>query len=172
MTLFDIKIVIMKRSNVLTWNDYFMYIAKLSAMRSKDPRIQVGACIVDEENRISGIGYNGMPRGCHDDEFPWYSRADAKTFLDSKHAYVCHAEVNAIMNCGHTNLKNNSMYCTHYPCNECAKLIIQSGIRNVIYLEEHRPNEEPYLATQKMFRASGVNIIKLFPTFDKIEIYL
>lgn len=157
---------------VIPWDDYFMYVAKLSSMRSKDPRIKVGACVVDSNNRIKGIGYNGFPRGCSDKEFPWTSRDDAKSFYESKHAYVCHAELNAVMNCGNTELNNMSLYCTHFPCNDCAKVIIQSGIKKVIYLGEHRPNEEPYLATRRMFKASGVNILKLMPSVLEINLTL
>ena len=120
------------RTSTLSWDDYFMSIAFLSAMRSKDPSTQVGACIVNNENKIVGIGYNGFPRGCDDDKLPW-SRI-GNTSLDTKYPYVCHAEMNAILNKNEANITGSRMYVALFPCNECAKLIIQSGIKEIIYL--------------------------------------
>ena len=113
----------------ISWNDYFMKVADLSGERSKDPNRQVGACIVNEDNRIVGIGYNGMPNGCNDDKFSWTKGGKG---LDNKNLYVCHAEVNAILNSNNTT-RGCSLYSTKFPCNECAKVIIQSGIKKVFY---------------------------------------
>lgn len=157
---------------ILPWDDYFMYVAKLSSRRSKDPKVQVGACVVDPDNKISGIGYNGFPRGCSDQEFPWTARSESESLYDSKHAYVCHAEVNAIMNCSATNLKGNVLYVTHFPCHECAKIIIQSDITKVVYLQEHKPGDDSYRATRRMFKAAGVGIFKLMPSFEQIVLKL
>jgi len=129
-----------------------MGVANLSALRSKDDTSQVGACIVNTRNRIIGIGYNGLPYGCNDDEFPW--KRDGG-FLDSKYAYVVHAEANAILNSS-TDLQDSRVYVTLFPCNECAKLIIQSGIKEVIYLEDKYHNEEIFVASRRLLDASGV----------------
>ena len=120
-------------SQIISWDDYFMGLAHLSAMRSKDPSTQVGACIVGDDNRILSIGYNGAPNGFHDDEFPWERTGE---FLDTKYPYVVHAEPNAILNAT-SDLTNATLYVTLFPCNECAKLIIQSGIKEVIYLSDN-----------------------------------
>ena len=120
----------MKRTDYINWDEYFMGIALLTAMRSKDPNSQVGACIVSSENKILSLGYNGMPIGCSDDEMPW-EREGAP--LDTKYMYVCHAELNAILNSAHNNLKGARVYVTLFPCNECTKAIIQSGIAEVVY---------------------------------------
>ena len=114
----------MKRTDYINWDEYFMGIALLTAMRSKDPSSQVGACIVSPENKILSLGYNGMPIGCDDDAMPWEREGDP---LDTKYMYVCHAELNAILNSAHNNLKGARVYVTLFPCNECAKAIIQSG---------------------------------------------
>ena len=120
----------MKRTDYINWDEYFMGIALLTAMRSKDPNSQVGACIVSPENKILSLGYNGMPIGCDDDAMPWEREGDP---LDTKYMYVCHAELNAILNSAHNNLKGARVYVTLFPCNECAKAIIQSGISEVVY---------------------------------------
>nr|XP_015201469.1 PREDICTED: deoxycytidylate deaminase [Lepisosteus oculatus] len=114
-----------KRDDYLEWPEYFMAVAFLSAQRSKDPSSQVGACIVSPENKIVGIGYNGMPNGCNDDLLPWNRTAANR--LDTKYPYVCHAELNAIMNKNSADVKGCTMYVALFPCNECAKLIIQAG---------------------------------------------
>ena len=124
----------MKRQDYLSWDEYFMGIAELSARRSKDPSTQVGACIVDDNNKIMSVGYNGMPHCCSDDEYPW-GRDEG---LDSKYLYVCHAELNAILNCAVGSVRGCSVYTTLFPCNECAKAIIQSGIKRVVYGEKYR----------------------------------
>lgn len=137
----------MKRQNYLRWDDYFMGVADLSAKRSKDDTSQVGACIVNERNHIVGIGYNGFPIGCSDDDLPWEREGD---FLDTKYAYVVHAEANAILNSS-TDLLGSRIYVTLFPCNECAKLIIQSGIKEVVYLEDKYPDLDMTMASKKLF---------------------
>lgn len=144
------------RRNYLSWNNYFMEIAELSAERSKDPNRQVGACIVNDENRIIGIGYNGMPNGCPDHKFSWKKGGKG---LDNKNLYVCHAEVNAILNSNNTT-RDCSLYSTKFPCNECTKVIIQSGIKKVFY-KTIRKNRIITKASKKMLRSSKVKIQKL-----------
>ena len=123
-----------KRKDYISWDEYFMGVAQLSAMRSKDPNTQVGACIVNAKKRIIGIGYNGFPTGCSDDELPWDREGD---FLDTKYPYVCHAEMNAITNSANKpDLDGASVYVSLFPCNECAKLMVQVGIREVVYLSD------------------------------------
>lgn len=144
----------MKRQEYLSWDEYFMGIAILSAMRSKDPSTQVGACIVNGDKRILSMGYNGMPRCCSDDEFPW-DRNEEKP-LDSKYLYVCHAELNAILNCDRGNVRDCIVYTTLFPCNECAKAIIQSGIAEVVYMEDKYSDSDSVIASKKMFDTAGV----------------
>mgnify|MGYP003989707015 FL=1 len=145
-----------KREDYISWPQYFMEIAKLSAQRSKDPSTQVGACIVNTENKIVGIGYNGFPNGINDDELSWSREGN---YLDTKYPYVCHAEMNAIMNC--TMLpKGCSIYVTLFPCNECAKLIIQSGIKKVIYLSDKYKNTDITIASRTLLEKSGIEFIQ------------
>lgn len=146
-----------KRKNYLAWDDYFMNIAYLSAMRSKDPSTQVGACIVNPDKRIVAIGYNGFPRGISDDTFPWSRKSEDP--LDTKYPYVCHAEMNAIMNKNSESLKNCDIYVTLFPCNECAKLIIQSGIKRVMYACDKYSHLMASKASKRMFDAVGVEYI-------------
>ena len=122
-----------KREGYISWDEFFMGAAMLCAKRSKDPNTQVGACIVNSENRIVSVGYNGFPAGCDDDIFPWERSGDDR--YNTKYLYVCHAELNAILNARGTNLTGNRLYVALFPCNECAKAIIQSGITEVIYLQ-------------------------------------
>lgn len=143
----------MKREDYLSWDEYFMGIALLSSMRSKDPSTQVGACIVNSENRILSMGYNGMPRCCSDDEFPWDKNENP---LDSKYLYVCHAELNAILNCASGNVRGCTVYTTLFPCNECAKAIIQSGIAEVVYMSDKYSDSDSVLASKRMFTTAGV----------------
>ena len=143
----------MKREEYLSWDEYFMGIAVLSAKRSKDPSTQVGACIVNKDNRIISVGYNGMPRCCSDDEFPWDKNDNP---LDSKYLYVCHAELNAILNCDRGNVRDCICYTTLFPCNECAKAIIQSGISEVVYMEDKYADSDSVIASKKMFDTAGV----------------
>lgn len=146
--------VAMKRADYITWDQYFMGIAIMSSQRSKDPGTQVGACIVDEDNRILSVGYNGMPTGCNDDEMPWNREG---TGLESKYFFVCHAELNAILNYrGGGKLKGAKCYATLFPCNECAKAIIQSGIREVIYMSDKYADSDSTVASKRMFDMAGV----------------
>jgi dCMP deaminase len=143
----------MKREDYLSWDEYFMGIATLAAMRSKDPSTQVGACIVNQDKRIMSMGYNGMPRNCNDDEFPWGRDDDP---FNSKYLYVCHAEFNAILNCDRGNLRGCTVYVTLFPCNECAKAIIQSGIAEVVYMHDKYADTDSVKASKRMFDAAGV----------------
>ena len=142
-----------KRTDYLSWDEYFMGVALLSAQRSKDPSTQVGACIINEHRKIVGIGYNGLPLGCSDDEFPWHREGD---YLETKYPYVCHAELNAILNKISAELDRCTVYVTLFPCNECAKVIIQSGIREVIYLANKYPDSDSVKAARRMFDSAGV----------------
>ena len=145
-----------KRSDYLSWDEYFMGVAFLSSMRSKDPSTQVGACLVDADKCIVGIGYNGFPRGCSDDVLPW-SRS-APNELHRKYPYVVHAEVNAIMNKCSASIRGATLYVALFPCNECAKVIIQSRIREVVYLDDHYHDTDSCKASRIMFRMAGVKL--------------
>lgn len=149
-----------KRKDYLTWDEYFMSIATLGAMRSKDPSTQVGSCIV-RDNKILSIGYNGFPRGCSDDEFPWGKHNDSD--YCNKYPYVVHSELNAILNYK-GNLEGSTLYVTLFPCNECAKAIIQSGIKTVIYKEYKECPESDY--TVRMFEAAGIEF-RLYESSSK-----
>lgn len=131
-----------------------MGIAKLSAFRSKDPNTSVGACIVDKDNKILSVGYNGMPQGCSDDEYPW-DRENADP-LQTKYLFVCHAELNALLNYSGTNLKGAKIYTTLFPCNECTKALIQSGISEVIYEEDKYAKTASVIAAKKMMKSAGI----------------
>ena len=157
-----------KRSDYINWDQYFMGVALLSAERSKDPSTQVGACIVGEDNRILSMGYNGMPRGCDDDDMPWGRDGAA---LDSKYVFVCHAELNAILNYhGTGNLKGARVYVTLFPCNECAKAIIQSGIKTVVFADNKYDGTPSVEASKKLMNAAGVRYYQYQPTGKKLEI--
>ena len=158
-----------KRTDYLSWDQYFMGVALLSAQRSKDPGSQVGACIVNQDNRILSVGYNGMPTGCQDDQMPW-SREGG--FLESKYAYVCHAELNAILNNDGGSLKGTRLYATLFPCNECAKAIIQSGIREVIYLSDKYAGSDAVIASKRMFQMAGVALRQYQPEGTHITLEL
>ena len=149
-----------KRKDYLTWDEYFMAIAKLSAMRSKDTSTQVGACIVSNDNRILSIGYNGAPNGFSDEKFPWGREGDN---LDTKYPYVCHAELNAILNYrgSKKDLENSKIYVDLFPCNECAKIIIQSGIKEVIYLSDKYANSENNIASRKLLDECAIKYGKV-----------
>ena len=148
----------MKRKDYISWDEYFMGVAVLAAMRSKDPNTQVGACIVDNENRILSTGYNGFPYGCSDDTFPWEREG---TFGDTKYPYVVHAELNAILNARGKNLTNSRIYVDLFPCNECAKAIIQAGIKEVIYLSDKYATTDATLASKKMLTSAGVKLSQM-----------
>lgn len=159
----------MKRSDYINWDEYFMGIASLTALRSKDPNSQVGACIVSPENKILSLGYNGMPMGCDDDEMPWDREGDP---LNTKYMYVCHAELNAILNSAHNNLKGARVYVTMAPCNECTKAIIQSGITEVVYLQDKYPDSASSIASRRMFQLAGVKLTLYKPTGRSIQFEL
>ena len=159
----------MKRQDYINWDEYFMGIARLTAMRSKDPNSQVGACIVSPENKILSLGYNGMPIGCNDDDMPWDREGDP---LDTKYMYVCHAELNAILNSAHNNLRGARLYVTMFPCNECTKAIIQCGIREVVYWEDKYPDSNASHATRFLCKASGVKLIPYQQTGREIKFTL
>ena len=147
----------MKRMDVLSWDEYFMGLAHLSAMRSKDPSTQVGAVIVSGEHRVVSIGYNGFPNGCSDDEFPWDREGD---FGATKYPYVVHAELNAILN-SKNDLRGCSIYVSLFPCNECAKAIIQSGISRIVYESDKYADTDATIASKRMLRAAGVELYQL-----------
>ena len=150
----------LQRKNYLTWDEYFMSIARLSSMRSKDPNTQVGACIVSMDNRILSIGYNGAPNGFLDDLFPWDREGSV---LETKYAFVCHAEMNAILNYrgSRKDLEGAKIYVDLFPCNECAKLIIQSGIKEVIYLSDKYHDTDHTKASRLMLDECKVSYRKL-----------
>lgn len=158
-----------KRKDYISWDEYFMGVAKLSAMRSKDPNTQVGACIVSSDNKILSMGYNGMPIGCSDDEFPWGREGDP---LENKYFYTTHSELNAILNYRGGNLEGAKIYVSLFPCNECAKAIIQSGIKTLVYEDDKYASTPSVIASKRMLRASGVEIIRYEPTGRKVEIEL
>uniref|UniRef100_A0A4W3GM14 dCMP deaminase n=2 Tax=Callorhinchus milii TaxID=7868 RepID=A0A4W3GM14_CALMI len=157
-----------KREDYLEWSEYFMAVAFLSAQRSKDPNSQVGACIVNSENKIVGIGYNGMPNGCSDDLLPWARKASNK--LDTKYLYVCHAELNAILNKNSADVKGSTMYVALFPCNECAKLIIQSGIKKIIYMSDKYCEMAEMKASKRLLDMAGVECSPFTPKHRKIVI--
>jgi len=140
----------MKREGYISWDEFFMGVAVLAAQRSKDPNTQVGSCIVNGDNRIIGVGYNGFPNGCFDDEFSWDS--------PSKYFFVVHSEENGIINCvDRAELKGSIMYVTLFPCNECAKLIIQSRIKKIYYLSDKYKDTDSVIAAKKMFNAAKIS---------------
>jgi dCMP deaminase len=152
------KSALQKRSDYISWDEYFMGVALLSAKRSKDPSTQVGACIVNEKNKIVGAGYNGLPIGCDDDEFPWHKSGD---FLETKYPFICHAELNAILNNIGMDLKGCKIYTALFPCNECTKAIIQSGISEVIYLSDKYHGNDIFKASKIMLDKAGVKYRKV-----------
>lgn len=158
----------MKRQDYITWDEYFMGIAILSAERSKDPNSQVGACIVNDEKRILSIGYNGAPRGLSDDIMPWERVGE---FVDTKYAYVCHSELNAVLNYK-GNLKDTILYVTLFPCNECAKVLAQTGIKEVIYLSDKYNGTDSDVVSKKILDAAGIKYHKYEPTNKEIKINL
>ncbi|MEE1186136.1 MAG: dCMP deaminase family protein [Acutalibacteraceae bacterium] len=143
----------MKRQDYISWDEYFMGVACLSSLRSKDPSTQVGACIVSKDNKILSMGYNGMPQGCSDDEYPWDREGDT---LNTKYVFVCHAELNAILNYGRGSLRGCKVYTTLFPCNECTKAIIQSGISEIIYFSDKYAATDSTIAAKKMLDSAGV----------------
>ena len=156
-----------KRTDYITWDEYFMGVALLSAKRSKDPNTQVGACIVNEKNKIVGAGYNGLPIGCSDDEFPWSKQGE---FLDTKYPFVCHAELNAILNNIGMDLKGCKIYTALFPCNECTKAIIQAGITEVIYLSDKYEGTDVFKASRLMLDKAGIRYRKVQARMDQLSI--
>ena len=142
---------------IISWDDYFMGLAHLSALRSKDPNTQVGAAIIDNENRVVSIGYNGMPRGCDDEKMPWGREGG---FLDTKYAFVVHAELNAILN-SPRSVKDCTVYVSLFPCNECAKAIIQSGIKKIVYESDKYDGTDGNTASKMMLKQAGVELVQL-----------
>ncbi len=159
----------MKRQDYINWDEYFMGIAMLSAQRSKDPSTQVGACIVSSENKILSVGYNGMPRSCDDDVYPWDREGEA---LDTKYMFVCHAELNAILNYSGSNLRGSKVYVTLFPCNECAKALIQSGVSEVIYYSDKYSDSFSTLAAKRMFESAGIKMTAYKESGKEIKISL
>lgn len=163
-----------KREDYISWDEYFMGVALLSARRSKDPSTQVGACIVNEKNKIVGTGYNGLPIGCSDDDFPWDKKGN---FLDTKYPFVCHAELNAILNNIGMDLRGCRIYTALFPCNECTKAIIQAGISEVVYLSDKYEGTDAAKAAKMMLTKSGIqyrkvvtNIPDLVLSFDERDV--
>ena len=158
----------MKRKDYLSWDEYFMGVAKLAALRSKDPNTQVGACIVDSNNVILSTGYNGFPIGCSDDDFPWIRSAEREE--DTKYPYVVHAELNAILNAGGKDLRGSRIYVALFPCNECDKSIIQSGISEVVYLSDKYRDTPMTMASRRMLEMAGVKLRQFKPEKKSITI--
>ena len=138
----------MKFDNI-SWDEYFMSIALLSSLRSKDGNTKVGACIVSDDHKVLSLGYNGMPLGVSDEEIPWAGSKENKPYLETKYPYVCHAELNAILNSNH-NLKASTLYVTLFPCNECTKAVIQAGIKKVVYLSDKYHDTDAEVAARRM----------------------
>lgn len=156
-----------KRTDYISWDEYFMAVAKLAGMRSKDPNSQVGSCIVSQDNKILSMGYNGFPLGCSDEDYPW-SREDEDP-LKTKYLYVTHSELNAILNYRGGSLEGSKMYVSMFPCNECAKAIIQSGIKTLIYEINKYPDSFAVLASMRMLKSAGVEVRQYVPSGREIK---
>ncbi len=156
-----------KRDHYLSWDEYFMGVALLAGLRSKDPNTQVGACIVNSKRKIVSTGYNGLPKGCDDNVFPWGREGD---YYDTKYPYVCHAELNAILNNPGTDFDQCTIYVALFPCNECAKAIIQSGIREVVYLSDKYAGTPANLASKRLFAAAGIELRQLEPKMKQLTL--
>ena len=157
----------MKRENYITWDEYFMGVAMLAARRSKDPNTQVGACIVSPDNIIISTGYNGLPNGCSDDEYPWEREGE-----ENKYPYVVHAELNAILNANGRDLRGSRLYVALFPCNECAKAIIQAGVKEVLYLSDKYASTAATRASKRMLDSAGVTYRQLHPSTKEIVLDL
>ncbi|HAJ73588.1 MAG TPA: cytidine deaminase [Lachnospiraceae bacterium] len=157
-----------KRQDYISWDEYFMAVAKLAGLRSKDPNSQVGSCIVSQDNKILSIGYNGFPNGCSDDEFPWKREDDDP--LKTKYVYVTHSELNAILNYRGGSLEGTKLYVSLFPCNECAKAIIQAGIKTIIYDSDKYDGTPSIIASKMMLQAAGVEFRKYKSSNRTIEI--
>ncbi len=158
-----------KREDYISWDEYFMGVAKLAGRRSKDPGTQVGSCIVSADHKILSMGYNGFPAGCSDDEFPWEREGDV---LETKYPYVTHSELNAILNYRGGSLEGSTLYVSLFPCNECAKAIIQSGICKIVYEYDKYADTPEVIASKKMLSAAGVAFEQYKHTMRKIELDL
>ncbi len=158
-----------KRKDYISWDEYFMGVAHLSGMRSKDPNTQVGACIVSDENKILSMGYNGFPRGCSDDDFPWEREGQEN---ETKYPFVTHSELNAILNYRGGSLEGTKLYVSLFPCNECAKAIIQAGIRTVVYDSDKYNGTPMNMASKRMFAAAGVECVPYSRTGRRITMEL
>ncbi|XP_063683642.1 deoxycytidylate deaminase-like [Bolinopsis microptera] len=158
----------MKRSNYLDWDTYFMSVAFLTSQRSKDPVTQVGACIVNPEKKIVGVGYNGMPTGCNDDQLPW--GREGETMCETKYAFVCHAEMNAVLNKNSADVKGCTIYVSLFPCNECTKIIIQGGISKIVYFSKKNSDSPSHKASVRMLELAGVSFRQFIPKEDKFVI--
>jgi len=156
-----------KREDYISWDEYFMGVSILSGKRSKDPSTQVGACIIDTDKKIIATGYNGAPRGIDDEDFPWSREGD---FLDTKYAYVCHAELNAILNSTRENLKDCTIYVALFPCNECAKSIIQSGIKKVVYLSDKYMDVPAFIASRRILGMANIELVQMRPKVDFLKL--
>ena len=152
-----------KRTDYITWDEYFMGVAELAAKRSKDPSTQVGACIVSKDNKILSMGYNGFPIGCSDDEFPWGKENEKDDPYNAKYFYSTHSELNAILNYRGGSLEGSKLYVTLFPCNECATLI---------YGSDKYADTPAVRASKRMLNAAGVRYYQYQPTGRKIEIYV
>ncbi|MBR2696228.1 MAG: dCMP deaminase family protein [Parasporobacterium sp.] len=159
-----------KREDYISWDEYFMGVTMLSAQRSKDPSTQVGACIVSQDNKILSMGYNGLPIGCSDDEFPW--EKDDETPEHSKYFYSTHSELNAILNYRGGSLDGTKLYVTLFPCNECAKACIQAGIKTIIYADDKYDGTPSVIASKRMLNAAGVVYRRYQHTGREITLYL
>ena len=157
----------MKRENYITWDEYFMGVAMLAARRSKDPNTQVGACIVSPDHIIISTGYNGLPNGCSDDEYPWEREGE-----ETKYPYVVHAELNAILNANGRDLRGSRLYVALFPCNECAKAIIQAGVKEVLYLSDKYASTAATRASKRMLDSAGVTYRQLHPSTKEIVLDL
>ncbi len=158
-----------KREDYISWDEYFMGVAALSGMRSKDPNTQVGACIVSNDNKILSMGYNGFPCGCGDDAYPWEREApEGGDVLDTKYPFVTHSELNAILNYRGGSLEGTKLYVSLFPCNECAKAIIQAGIKTVVYDSDKYNGVPTNIASKRMFDSAGVKYMKYVPTGRKV----
>lgn len=159
-----------KRTDYITWDEYFMGVAKLSAKRSKDPNTQVGACIVSVDNKILSMGYNGFPTGCSDDDFPWGKEHEMDDPYNAKYLYSTHSELNAILNYRGGSLEGSKIYVSLFPCNECAKAIIQAGIKTVVYAEDKYADTASVKASKRMLNAAGVRYYEYQETGREIII--
>lgn len=150
----------MKREDYISWDEFFMGVALLASKRSKDPNTQVGACIVNSENRILSVGYNGAPNGFDDNYFPWQREGKI-----TKYPYVCHAELNAILNFrgNMREFENATIYTLYFPCTECCKAIIQAGIKHIKYLYDfdHASKSVDEDAAFRMFNNCGTSCRQL-----------